>query len=615
MPLNYPIVTTETIEPRTRAQVDEAVVIASFFALLTGAIEVLVKSVRIFGLGRIIGVSPDYPWMTPLAYALFFVPAALVLATLFRLARRAPTRPNVAAGFAFLGGLALLLPYSQLAAAAQVLLAGGVAVQVRRSVMRNEPRAMVTMRRAVLILGASTVVAGVSIRSWRWIAARREVAALPPSTHGSPNVLLVIFDTVRRANVSLYGYHRPTTRRITQWAKDAVVFDHAIAPAPWTLPTHATMFTGVRPGGLKADWLKPLPDDGPATLAEILRSHGYQTGGFVANHFYTSWESGLERGFVHYDDYQLSLRLILANAAYGRSNFFNEVTNNRTLPGLYFALRHFSLQRAIRPSYIPRLSSEVTEAFLEWQRTTGDRPFFAFVNYMGAHRPYRVREPWGTMFASIPKRRTDGYDAAIARLDDEFGRMLDTLQKRGVLDNTLVILASDHGELFGEHGLVEHGNSLYRQLIEVPLVMRFPSGIPAGRRVGAMVTLRDVGATVLDVAGFTDTFPGASLARYWRDPVVADTDVAILSELQKAINGGSLFRNSRAGLASLMDSRFHYIRGDEGVEELFEYRVDPEERHNVAGDPALRGELERLRRQLVSARAEGRAMGGSATVR
>ena len=92
MPLNYLIVTTETIEPRTRAQVDETVVIASFFALLTGAIEVLVKSVRIFGLGRIIGVSPDYPWMTPLAYALFFVPAALVLATLFRLARRAWNR-------------------------------------------------------------------------------------------------------------------------------------------------------------------------------------------------------------------------------------------------------------------------------------------------------------------------------------------------------------------------------------------------------------------------------------------------------------------------------------------------------------------------------------------
>ncbi|MEP7001619.1 MAG: sulfatase, partial [bacterium] len=381
--------------------------------------------------------------------------------------------------------------------------------------------------------------------------------------------------------------------------------DQAIAPAPWTLPTHASVFTGRRPGVLSLDWLYPLPDNGPRTVAEVLRDNGYLTAGFVSNHFYTSYESGLERGFTHYDDYRTSLRLILANSAYGRSDFFNQIIDRRTLRGVASAVRHLDFRRAIRPSHVPRLAPAVTAAFLDWQKESGDRPFFAFINYMGGHKPYRSDPTWIAKFKSTPTQKTDEYDAAIARLDHEVGRILDTLERRGVLKNTLVIFAADHGEHFGEHGLEEHGNSLYRELLEVPLVMSMPSRIPAGQRVGAMVSLRDVGATILDVTGNATgpRFPGSSLAQYWSaTPPTAGG--SILSELTMGVNVDKNFRNRRGGLQSLIDSRFHYIHNDVGDEELYERGTDSAEARNLAKDPAMRGEMERLRRELAAARSD-----------
>lgn len=593
-------------EGRTSATTGEVLLVSSFFAMLTGTIEAGLKAFRILVLHRIIGVSPDFVWMTPLAYLLFFIPGALLLVLVFWRARARLTLASASGIFGFLGVFALLLPYTELATIAEAMVAGGVAAQVYRWVRADPMRGRARLRTGSIALAALLVVVGGGTATWRALAARREFASMPPYVKGKPNVLLIIFDTVRRANVSLYGYERPTTPEITRWASTGVVFDHAIAPAPWTLPTHASLFTGERPGALDADWLHPLPDDGPPTLAEVLRARGYYTAGFVSNHFYTSYESGLERGFVLYDDYRLSLRLILANAAFGRSEVFNYAIDHRTPYGFYVALRHFNFRRAIRPSHIPRLAPQVTEAFLDWQKETGDRPFFAFINYMGAHRPYRAYEPWLTMFTSHPNRRVDGYDAAIARLDNELGRMLDTLERRGVLANTLVVMASDHGEHFREHGLEEHGNSLYRELLEVPLVMRFPAGMPAGRRIGAMVSLRDVGATILDVTGNADHqhFPGSSLARYWgATPPAADTP--ILSELSKGVNVEMNYRNSRAGLRSIMDARFHYIHNDVGSEELYEYATDSTEAHNLAGSPAAHADLERLRRQLAAAMTDG----------
>ena len=112
-------------------------------------------------------------------------------------------------------------------------------------------------------------------------------------------------DTVRAGNLSLYGYLRPTTPRLEQFAKTGVRFDRAIAAAPWTLPSHAAMFTGRFPHEISADFRAPL-DSARLTLAEAMRARGYMTAGFVANTYYCNAENGLGRGFAHYEDYPIS---------------------------------------------------------------------------------------------------------------------------------------------------------------------------------------------------------------------------------------------------------------------------------------------------------------------
>ena len=125
---------------------------------------------------------------------------------------------------------------------------------------------------------------------------------MPPA--GSPNVLLIVLDTVRADHLSLYGYPRPTTPNLERLARRGIRFDQARAAAPWTLASHANMFTGRWPHELAVEWMRPLRGDVP-TLAEYLGSLGYATAGFAGNTFYCSYDSGLDRGFTHYEDYVL----------------------------------------------------------------------------------------------------------------------------------------------------------------------------------------------------------------------------------------------------------------------------------------------------------------------
>ncbi|MBK6842428.1 MAG: sulfatase-like hydrolase/transferase [Gemmatimonadetes bacterium] len=180
-------------------------------------------------------------------------------------------------GVAFLAVLSQLLPYSQIARWAQAIVALGVATQGSRVYLGSVGRfRLLALRSALTVtLGIAVVTAGQ--RGGRTTQHRLQLSALPPSAAGSANVLLVILDTVREANLSLYGYARPTTPQLAERARDAVVFDRVFATAPWTLPSHATMMTGATPNDLRYDWRYPEESDGP-TLAELLRDRGYLTG-------------------------------------------------------------------------------------------------------------------------------------------------------------------------------------------------------------------------------------------------------------------------------------------------------------------------------------------------
>ena len=350
--------------------------------------------------------------------------------------------------------------------------------------------------------------------------------------------------------------------------------------------------------------------DAPSpTLAEYLASRGYQTAGFAANTHYASRESGLDRGFTHYDDYPLTPLSLLGRTVPGAWILANII--NR---GDFYAEKWIRLQS--------RDARGINNDFLGWlRRRRQDRPFFAFLNYFDAHDPYVPAPDFVGRFGKAPKTprdyrllmdyaqnrskltlpdvvmARDSYDDCIASLDDQLGRLLDELQAQGLLDRTVVIITSDHGEGFGYHGVFGHGGSLFLDEIAVPLVILGPT-VPAGRVVADAVSLRDVPATVTDLLGFSGglPFPGQSLAASWRSaPEIAMAALLrstpgrspspispAFSELAQETAFKPQSGECRRGVQmSLVAWGRHYVRDGMGTELLFDLLRDPFETNNL----------------------------------
>jgi arylsulfatase A-like enzyme len=258
------------------------------------------------------------------------------------------------------------------------------------------------------------------------------------------------------------------------------------------------------------------------------------------------------------------------------------------------------------PSAALKPAPLVTDGFLRWQRSIGARPFFAFLNYFDAHAPYRPPPSARFMYSAEPTG-LDRYDAAITFLDAEIGRLADSLRERAVLDNTVVVIVSDHGEQFGEHGLGGHANSLYHVSLDVPLVLRFPPRVPAGTQVRGLASLRDLAATIVDLAGLADEarLPGRSLARLWTQPGAPQEQV-IAFELARGLNVNPAFPNANGPMAAVYVDGLKYIRDGEGREALFDIAGDSAEERDLAGAPEREADLRRARAALDSALAAPR---------
>jgi arylsulfatase A-like enzyme len=243
-------------------------------------------------------------------------------------------------------------------------------------------------------------------------------------------------------------------------------------------------------------------------------------------------------------------------------------------------------------------ADQIAGEFLDWQAGLSGRPFFAFLNFFDAHDPYRPRGEFLHRFTG-GSEIVDRYDSAIAWMDHVVGRTLQSLQERGLLDNTIVVVTADHGEGLGEHGRMGHGNSLYSELLHVPLLIRYPAAVPVGRRVGTSISLRDIAATVLDLTGIVDQqISGHSLRDTW-DSAVELTRREIAAELDTGLNVDAFDRHAKYSLTSRLDGRFHYIVDNIGrTEELYDYRADPDETNNLASRLDMQKDLLRFRVQL-----------------
>jgi arylsulfatase A-like enzyme/Tfp pilus assembly protein PilF len=357
--------------------------------------------------------------------------------------------------------------------------------------------------------------------------------AAPPAR---PNVLLVTLDTTRADHLGCYGARDALTPALDALAARGTVFEHAYSASPMTLPSHATMLTGLEPPehGLRVNGYGALPPDVP-TLATILAGAGYRTGAFVAA-FVLNRRFGLDRGFATYDD----------DLAGARQQIVEE---------------HLSVYRP---------GDRVVDAALAWLGEPGDAPFFAWVHLYDPHFPdYANPALAGTRFDGVAS-----YGAEIAFMDRQIGRLLDWLDETGLAATTLVVAVADHGEGLGDHGEREHGYLLSEEVLRVPLLMALPGTVRPGHRVRPVVSSVDLLPTILDVAGIDNPVRGhgrsLSLGLAGGElpsmPSYAETD------LPYTVFGWSPLR-------SITTERWKYVRT--ARPELYDRAADPAERTNL----------------------------------
>jgi arylsulfatase A-like enzyme len=439
-------------------------------------------------------------------------------------------------------------------------------------------------------------------------------AALAPARPGAPDVVLVVLDTVRAANLSAYGYARPTSPELDALAREGALFLDATSPSTWSLPSHASLFTGRYPSSHGAHGEHRFLDARFPTLAEVLAHHGYETFCFTSN----AWISdglGLTRGFAWQDG---SWRA-------GRG------------PGLGFSFVHRLLDRlGLQES--DKGGAVVASHFEAWarERPAASPPAFAFLNFIEAHFPYHQLpheylwrfhdRPYaelraisldllGQQFggrgrpaeeAGPPAR--DMYDGGIAYSSHLLQRVVDALRARGTLDRTLLVVLADHGEILGEReGFFGHGPSLYQESVGVPLVIRHPPRVPAGVRIAAPVSTLGVFATILDLAGIDPlpTLQVGSLA-----PLATgdgDGGGPILSELHASQELTAQPR--RADPQMQPDRRYRLLREgslklvetSQGEAFLYDLAADPRETRDLGAErPA---DLARMRARLETVRS------------
>ena len=410
-------------------------------------------------------------------------------------------------------------------------------------------------------------------------------------------MILLVIDTQNASRMGLHGSDRATTPNIDRLAERSVVFDMGLSTTSWTLPSHVSMLSGKWASEVDANFRVPV-DAEPRMLAEVLAGTGYSTAGFVANYGYIAARSRIHRGFSRYEDYSVDIE------EWAESHWLTYFLVESTQ-------KLFGIHRKVR-----KRAEAVNQSFLDWEaRQSG--PYFAFLNYFDVHDLYESPAPFNTLYRDPAPRHwvptwgfseqysdgdvaemLDAYDSSLTYLDDRLGELFAELEARGSFENTIFILTSDHGEHFGEKEMALHGNSLYLPVVQVPLLVSFPGRVPEGQRVESPASVRDIPATILDLAGIeAERLPGRSLRRFWEGDNRPDEVVYLNLKERTWFMPQDIVRHGT--MNGVVMGPMHYIVDGRGVEELFDVRSDPGQETNLVGDPAHAEALERLREALA----------------
>jgi choline-sulfatase len=367
------------------------------------------------------------------------------------------------------------------------------------------------------------------------------------------SVILISVDTLRADHLSCYGYRRVATPHIDALAEGGTIFTQAESQVPLTLPSHVSLLTSTYPFANRIEDNAAVLGPDAVSLATVLKSHGYATGAFVGG-FVLDQRFGLSRGFNEYDS-------------------------------------PFDLHRQAGrdPSEVKRAGEDVARSAERWLRENSHAPFFLFLHLYDLHTPYEIPAARGTLSGG------SGYDMALGYVDGVLGEFWRFLQQNTLLENTVVVFLSDHGESLGEHGETTHGYFMYQSTLHVPLIFHWPAGSSAFRaRIDQPVSLMDVAPSILESLGVgtPSQFQGRGLIGLVRNKQ-PPPDEDIYSE--------TLYAHDHFGTASLRGLRvgdYQYIQAPKA--ELYDVSLDPEESVNLyqkkpALALALRESLAKLR--------------------
>lgn len=337
---------------------------------LAGAAHVAFASRKFYLKGTFAWASRDLIWMSPVANAGLLAAVSVVLWGAGRAASGRIREGSLEGVLAGLAALAVLLLLGGLHLGATFVFAIGLGVQHARMVNRGSR--LVRLSTGVgVVLFVALVAGGLVERATRDVRAHTMATSTPPA--GAPNVIVIIWDTVRAMSLGLYGAPRPTTPELERLAARATTFDWAMAPAPWTLPSHCSMFTGLQPGEHTCRWDVPLRG-APTTLALELARRGWRTGAFVANHYYTTHETGLQLGFGHYEDLQVTPKQVLLSSTLMQTAPARDLLTGDTFAERTRSIRRFDVRGDPKPLVDRKLAAGATDDFLDWQaREPGSR--------------------------------------------------------------------------------------------------------------------------------------------------------------------------------------------------------------------------------------------------
>jgi hypothetical protein len=567
---------------------------AALFAAFANTIVVLIQRHLLHRPGS---ASPEFAFLSPVGYLVVFAVIAVVLLPLvWLLPSRITTRlvPGIFAATASFAALSLITRVHPIALA---VVAIGVGAQIGAAFGRRRAAALSTARwLSRLSAGAVLLTAGCSFLLRR-LEARRLDQARTVANESAPNIVLLILDTVRAMNLSAYGYERPTSPNIAQLASQGVTFEYCFSTATFSAPSHASMMTGVWGSQTGADYTNRMKDALPR-LPEVLNNHGYVTGAFAGNAAWAGRNVGLGKGFSRYVDFPLDLTQALASTTLLQSRTGRRLVagiTNRDLRPLIAAIRDPGF-RFTTFNERRRSAPELIENFWRWRNEVKGAPYFAMINIMDAHDPYMPPRRFRTMFGD-GRKILDRYDGAIAYVDSLVGGIVEGLRERGEFEKTVIVITADHGELLGEHGITGHSESVYPRAVRVPLILS-GGALPRALRVAPPVSLRDLAATLLDVAGVRDhNLPGTSLRRAWE----AGSTVAVSPIVFEVPQGKNVGAESLARIGPIMgaaDSTWYYIHYADGREEVFRWRTDSLDETNLIATAEGRAAADRLLRLI-----------------